>query len=251
MRRSLEEKLENEPCPKLIKVMTKVVTQSEVVNKKFSQDLEFIITECSKSPNLAKEVAEFIKSKSEVPDVPKSTGFTPEEALSIVIDKKFTVDDYCSIQQDLKARDCHAFPPYYKVQNAKKLCYPEEDICATEREASISLHSLLLHTFRRIIKSLDINVNEYCKQKQQDTHYCTMEGSWGFDGSSGQSLYKQRFSDGDDHEDNSLFATTYIPLRLKSDDGFTLWTNPNPQSFRFCRPLKIQYRPENKDLCLN
>lgn len=113
----------------------------------------------------------------------------------------------------------------------------------------MSFQSLLLHTYRRIIQYCDDTVSEYCRQKQKDTVYCTLEGSWGFDGTTGQSIYKHKFSDGDDNE-NCVFATTYIPLCLKTDDGFVLWANPSPQSFRFCRPLRIQYRAETKELIL-
>lgn len=133
---------------------------------------------------------------------------------------------------------------------AKQMCYPEEDINVTDREASVSFHGLLLHTMQRIIKYCDQAITEYCIKKKEDTVYCTFEGSWGFDGSTGQSFYKQKFSDGDDENENCLFATTYIPLCLKTTDGFVLWSNKSPQSYRFCRPLKIQYRAETKDLIL-
>lgn len=99
------------------------------------------------------------------------------------------------------------------------------------------------------VESLDESINEYCNQKQIDTIYCVFQGSWGFDGSTGQSMYKQSFLDGENDE-HSIFTTTYIPLRIKTNDGFVLWSNPNPQSYRFCRPIKIQYRSESKELTL-
>lgn len=130
------------------------------------------------------------------------------------------------------------------------MCYSEEEIVITEREASVSLHGLLLHTFRRIIILSSEKISQYCKQKQKNIVYCTFEGSWGFDGSTGQSFYKQKFLDGNNENENYLFTTTYIPLQLKTNDGFVLWSNPSPQSYRFCRPLKIQYRNETKELIL-
>lgn len=62
-------------------------------------------------------------------------------------------------------------------------------------------------------------------------------------------MFKQSFSDSENDE-HSIFTTTYIPLRIKTNDGFVLWSNPNPQSYRFCRPIKIQYRSESKELTL-
>ncbi|RVE40072.1 hypothetical protein evm_015278 [Chilo suppressalis] len=206
-RKSLEESLEDQPLSKIIKVMVKVVSdkEGEKLKKSSAQDLEFVINECLKSPYRSREIANMIKS-----EVTKPVPFTPEEALSLIIDKKLTVDDYSTIQKDLKARGFHAYPPYYKVQIARKLCYPEDNIQVTEREASIPLFSLLLHTFRRIVQSSEKIINEYCEQSEQkDQLHCVLEGSWGFDGSTGQAFYKQRFSD-DNNNENCFFATTYL-----------------------------------------
>ncbi|CAH0407193.1 unnamed protein product [Chilo suppressalis] len=48
---------------------------------------------------------------------------------------------------------------------------------------------------------------------------------------------------------NSLFATTLVPLRIVVDN-FEIWVNPTPQSYRFCRPLHIQYEKETANLIL-
>jgi hypothetical protein len=77
--------------------------------------------------------------------------------------------------------------------------------------------------------------------------------SWGFDGSSGHSAYKQRYSDMSmsNINDENLFATTLIPLRLSTSSNIILWNNRASQSARFCRPINIQYCAESKDLILN
>ena len=51
--------------------------------------------------------------------------------------------------------------------------------------------------------------------------------------------------------DNSLFATTVIPLRLVTNNNPILWNNQAPQSMRFCRPLKLEYTKETKEHVLN
>ncbi|KAH9641340.1 hypothetical protein HF086_016334 [Spodoptera exigua] len=245
IRKSLEESLQDQPRSKIIKMMSKIVTDEihgEKLVKSSPQELEFVINECLKSPTRPKKIASSMKAKVE------AKPYTPEEALSLVIDRKLTVEDYSIIQKDLKERGFPAYPPYFKLKIAKQMCYPDEDIVITEREASVSVHSLLLHTFRRIIKLSTESISQYCKQKQKNILHCRFEGSWGFDGSTGQAFYKQKFLDGDNENENCLFTTTYIPLRLKTNDGFVLWSNPCPQSYRFCRPLKIQYRNETKEL---
>lgn len=194
IRKRLEEELEGQPHSKVIKAISKIVTDDtgEKLSTSSARKLEFVINECLKSPTRPKKIASIIPPKEE----PKP--FSPEEALSMMIDRKFTVDDYISMQRELKERGFPAYPPHYRVQFARKMCYPDTE---TEREASISLHSLLLHTIRRIIKVYDTNITEYFNQNNKDLVHCIFEGSWGFDGSTWQSFYKQNFTSGNDDDE--------------------------------------------------
>jgi len=72
--------------------------------------------------------------------------------------------------------------------------------------------------------------------------------SYGFDGSTGHSMYKQRFEGYEpDTFDHSLFVTTLIPLQLLDSLGRVLWMNHTTQSIRFCRPLKMEFIKESKE----
>lgn len=126
------------------------------------------------------------------------------------------------------------------------MCYHDEDINVTDREASISLQRLLMHTFHWVVDACDTSFTA-----NNDLINCIFEGSWGFDASTGKLLYKRKFSEGEGDKGNCLFATTFIPLRIRSEDGFDFWLKSFPQSYRFCRPLRIQYRSENKTLILS
>ena len=75
---------------------------------------------------------------------------------------------------------------------------------------------------------------------------CTLICKWGFDGSSGQGEYKQKFSS-TDTSDDSLFCTTLVPLQLKYKEQI-LWNNPVPSSTRFCRPVHLQFKQEITEL---
>lgn len=128
---------------------------------------------------------------------------------------------------------------------AKCKCYPDKSsITVTECSAEVKLQALLDHTIQRIlfnqmdvIKSLNsenlYNLNLICK--------------WGCDGSSSQSIYKQKFSDDDGSKsDANIFFTSLVPLELTSEDEATnikinVWKNPRPSSPRFCRPIKIEF----------
>lgn len=123
----------------------------------------------------------------------------------------------------------------------------------SEIEASNSLNGLLIHTVQRIVQSCDASFVEYCNRKGKQEFSCIFEGSWGFDGSTGQALYKQHFPGSDEDisiNEKSLFATTFIPLRIVIDKHYIAWLNPTPQSYRFCRPLHIQYKKETNNLIL-
>lgn len=73
--------------------------------------------------------------------------------------------------------------------------------------------------------------------------------SWGFDGSTGFSQYKQRYSNSSvetesEVYDTNLFAITCISLRLVTSNGIILWNNPTSQSSRFCRPIALKWMKE-------
>lgn len=123
-----------------------------------------------------------------------------------------SVDTYHSLHMDMLDR---GFPmlPYYKVQEAKLACYPV-GAEVSERKAHVPLQSLLQHTFDRIAQLNDELFKPYTQDKREDMELKVFyEGFWGFDGSTGQLLYKQVFSD-EEVDESSLFATTFIPLKI-------------------------------------
>lgn len=72
---------------------------------------------------------------------------------------------------------------------------------------------------------------------------------WGCDGSQ-QSQYKQKFENSTD-SDSNIFQSSLVPLRLQSDvEGRKKieWQNSVPSSPRFCRPIRIRFIHETKDV---
>lgn len=245
-KRKLEEILNEEPQLNKIRAF---VGSLKVGGKDLphtsAKDLETIISLCLTSDTAPTDILKKIQSS------PKS--FTPDKALAILIDRNLSVETYNAFRFDMKNLcGFDAYPPYYKLQQAKKSCYPEQ-IHVSEREASVPLQCLVEHTAKRVLKLCDPVFDNYCTNEETQTVECVFRGNWGFDGSTGQSLYKQAFLDTEEDE-NSLFATTLIPLQLvtrgKNDDT-TLWINPAPSSYRYCRPLHLQYKKETKELILS
>ena len=103
------------------------------------------------------------------------------------------------------------------------------------------LQNLLDHTIKRIV-SLHQEVILCATESANDNEFiCEIIFSYGFDGSSGQATYKQKFDGPGVKSDNSLFATTVISHRLVANNNLILWNNQPLQSIRFCRPLKLEY----------
>nr|XP_047124509.1 uncharacterized protein LOC124807078 isoform X1 [Hydra vulgaris] len=83
----------------------------------------------------------------------------------------------------------------------------------------------------------------------------TLICKWGFDGTSGQSIYKMTFED-PNISDASLLFTSLVPSQLVGVNQETkkenlLWSNPKPSSTLFCRPLKLQFTKETEETFIN
>ena len=111
-----------------------------------------------------------------------------------------------------------------------------------------NVHCLLDHTALRIIEKQKDEINELFENLQDGEKPILFDlvCKWGFDGSSGQSEYKQKITT-TEHSDASLFCTTLFPLQLKCKEK-VIWKNPVPASTRFCRPIHLQYKRETTEL---
>lgn len=162
--------------------------------------------------------------------------FDELEALSVYIDLNLTKAEYMYLRNLFLERKLPVFPPYYKIQKAKRSCYPPPaSIEITNTYAKVkSLQDLLDHTTARIVMIESVEI----KNLQRLTLYC----KWGCDGSSGQSEYKQPFPEESNIiSDANLFITSLVPIKLVDEDtGYTVWQNPAPSSVRFCRPISIE-----------
>lgn len=154
------------------------------------------------------------------------------DALSILVEAKLSRYQYGIIRSSAPEK----FPSYKTVQAAKKFCYPE-NIVVSETTALVALQSMLNHTAKRLLLTIDSVIQTL----EQD--HVTLYTKWGFDGSSGHSSYKQAYYDSE-CSDSSVFITCIVPLRLVCGDKI-LWQNPRPASTRYCRPLKIEFVKES------
>ena len=138
-------------------------------------------------------------------------------------------------------------PTHHEVRQAKLYWYPN-DIIISETLASSNLQNLLDHTFRRILNLLDLDL--LFKNLTSKEAICCFKA--GFDGASSQSIHCQPYVE-ENLEDaikneETLLQTALVPLKISFDDR-TLWQNETPNSASFCRPIKLQFKKETKEVC--
>lgn len=211
-----------------------------------SKGLAIILKEAARSPTrpfkMRKLLSEGKEKQSPIP-------LTPEEALAFILDNNLSKEQYKNIRKMNKSHNCDIYPAYEHILNAKSACRME-GLEVTDIVAKIPLRNLLEHTTQRIIFLQEDVFIQFMDSQNVDTCCATMIFSYGFDGSSGQANYKQKFECEVSNKktfESSLFATTVILLRFTSTSGTILWNNRTPQSNRFCRPLKLEYTNETKE----
>ena len=135
---------------------------------------------------------------------------SPEKALAHMLDCKLSKNTYQHARNTFINMKNEGYPPYLKVVDAKKACYPE-NIEVKGYRAQVPLQSLCNHTAERLCKYLDevidqLNGDELANLK----HYF----KYGSDGSSNQSNYKQKFTkeNGDSVDDSTIYISSLVQL---------------------------------------
>lgn len=168
---------------------------------------------------------------------------TPSDALAI-----FVEGDFSRKQWDiLHSVNKNIYPCYSLIKKAKKDCYPDEQLIrVTETCAAVILQNLLNHTCIRLCKYL-APVLETCTDEEKIN--LQLITKWGCDGSQ-QLQYKQKFENNTDSDAN-IFQSSLVPLRLQTEINERkkiIWQNPVPSFTRFCRPIRIRFIHESKDV---
>lgn len=162
--------------------------------------------------------------------------YSSDKALGILTSLKLSKWQYTTLRACAKEEGILLYPSYTAILEAKKDCYPPKDaIEITERGVKIKLQAILDKTVARFGKFLRL-------ESSLDGKELTLICKWGFDGASGQSLYKQTMAGEDD---SSNFMCSFVPLRLVCGEE-KLWENLKPSSTMFCRPLYFKFANENQ-----
>lgn len=182
------------------------------------------------------------------PENDEDSNFSLDEALALFLEGKMTKSQYITMKQgaDMKSKSKHLYPCYDYLLEAKKKCYPE-GIEISETGAKVPLQQLLNHTSERLLEFLAEHRN-FLSVSQDGKIDIKLICKYGLDGATGQSLYKQNFSNNFELEESCIILCCLVPLRIvKTDDGSTLHDNDRPSSPLFCRPISFQILKETEE----
>ena len=234
-KRDIINKAKSAKCDKLI---------SDTINqlkKNGNYDVAQIIEIACSTKNKAAKILKTI-SNNTIED----RDFTPREALSSIIELNLSAAKYKILRRKHIDKNNNIYPPYYKVQQEKKKCYPPT-IHLSESSISIKLQDLINHTTTRLLSNENNNIKDYkINNNNNEKLNAILLFKYGFDGSSNHSLYniKKR----EEMEEANLISIFLCPLKLYVEDDKTIiWKNKCPNSPKFCRPLRLLHMAETKE----
>ncbi|XP_065648184.1 uncharacterized protein LOC136077886 [Hydra vulgaris] len=180
--------------------------------------------------------------------------YTPNEGLALIIDGGMSKSTYQLIRNGAEERDCHIYPSYNNIRLSKAKCYPE-NIFVDNYSAQVLLQELLKHTLKRLCEVQAPVISTMLDGLTRSTLRCKA----GFDGATGQSVYKQVSSEeaGDRNlkKEEFLFITLHClaPLELSgfcNNKKVLLWRRDKPSSTAYCRSIKFSFQNESKAVVL-
>ncbi|KAL4721260.1 hypothetical protein ACJJTC_000227 [Scirpophaga incertulas] len=209
------------------------------LREKGNVDSAYVIKDVMSSPTRGHKYREAFR-KSATPEA-KIKQLSPTEALSMFVEASLTRKQYEIIRESAKK----LYPCYSILQKAKQDCYPNiESYRVTETCAEIKLQALLDHTTQRLLLFLRDVLNTITVTELKNLELIF---KWGCDGSQ-QAQYKQKFANSSDSDAN-IFQSSLVPLQLISKSTKkVIWNNPLPSSPRYCRPMRIRFIHETKDV---
>lgn len=207
---------------------TKIRRVADLVSNYSLEELSFAVQESSKQKNITNTVA-------------TKKSLLLQDTLALFLDLDLSQRKYNLLRSVINNLHHDCLPSLYKVISFRNKLIPQNIFC-TEQGAEIDLQLLLDNTLKSILKiletkSLNIGPNSNL----------TLVCKYGFDGSSGHSTYKQKFSSSE-MTDEYLFLVAMCPLKLMNEEGDILWKNPRTSSTFYCRPIKFLFSKENADL---
>ena len=212
-------------------------------------DLATVIDEANSSPSRAakfRRLSGAAESLEKVPrkDVKLPVKISSEDGLVHLFYTDMPEEAYTSTRLTSKAQNADIWPSYKNVLAAKQHCRPE-NISFEETEVIVPLSERLRHNDARLMKMHEAKFQELLQAVPEGgVLEVDVDDKIGFDGSTGNSIYNQKFSlENRDATDSSLLSTCLVPLQYRAGEE-VIFTNPVPQGSAFCQPVRLEYKKE-------
>lgn len=171
-----------------------------------------------------------------------------ESAFALFLENDFSVAQWDRLVTDSKKKNAPIYPTSYQLEKVKNQCRPKVYSIETEACVAVPFQDMLNLTAERIVTAVGTDWSTDILKN------VVLVCAYGFDSSSGFKNPHQKFADAENvsmKSEQSLFASTFILVALMTAEGTRLWTNPTPQSIRFCRPIRIAIEKETNEAILS
>ena len=212
-----------------------------------------VIDEADRSPTRSAKLIRLSGIADKLDKVPKKdlslpTKVSEAEAVAYILGFNVKKEAYMKMRLISLAKNSDIWPVWDKILDRKVKRRPKK-IDYGEMAVKLELRERLKRNDTAFIELCNTEIGQLLRDVEPGgTLKLTCEGKLGFDGSTGQSLFQQKFSpENRDKSDESLLATCYVPLQYRVEDGEPIFTNPVPQSASFCQPLRLEFIKETKD----
>lgn len=166
-----------------------MMASSYAANKSKNKNLKKVLNELTNDSEASAKMRKLASTS-----VPVLKRKTPLEALVILLDNNLTKSTYTHLRLESLVCGADIWLSYNEVRESKsQLRPPKELIHIDDSVAQVPLQALLNHTAERIVQMQEEVIFCAMDAKQYIESKLTLICSWGFDGCTGHSAYKQRY----------------------------------------------------------
>ena len=234
----------------------------QLLKAKFGSEAGFVFNKISTQENAAKEYKKLESTK-------QPCFVDPDSVLAFTTKARMTKMNYGRMRKVCVKHNAKIWPPWRKVQQAKKRTLPE-GIKVSDFDSIVPMQPLLNKTTERLLEDTDLQSDikdliETNDHGPKNPIKLSLFLKYGFDGSSNQSMYNQKASipvkkkglrakkgsktkkeskaKSEKPDDNKMVASQITVIWLAWGDKI-LYLNEMMNAASGCRPLRLRYGKE-------
>lgn len=234
----------------LDKLLLASSTKARMTNKKDLSTLLKMLYEDNDAANNILMLVENEKKKKH------HSNMSGEEAVAACSLLGLSRNKYVDLRYITKFKhNCDLFPSKNVLLKAKKSVLPddfEKILVLTNNDVYFPLQNIIDKTTEEIISTIpEDRMDKFIAES--DDNELVLFCNWGMDGAGAQPFYsfKDNSYNTDEHSEGSAFTTSFLPVRLEDTSKNIIWKTFAVHSDQNCRPVRVQFKKETKELALN